>query len=450
MSFNDQVASLPSKNNEFSVFKDGVKSKWLTGDNAILFRILPAYNYNDKDAAGNINPVGWLPFRTPDDALTAWGGIIKISRRIGHGRGKASMRKDFLSPRTFNASEDTFCPVTTLYNTAAMTPEWTYLTDDVRDANKKQIEQAALNRPQDYLAINIIELSAALPDVIMGLLTKSSLDGLLNANKNGIACQRANNVTDEMIRMNYLVKWSCGDMTDPNQGPVMFISKEKDKGDFSSYRIGIATDNHNNIRRFPIAPDLLMRRYDLTDLRYTLHMPPDEETVASLVRIFCMRSPNGHHEWELLKLAFGQFFKIPDAPSAPAASPTIQSGFGPNPASGFMPNQLQPQTPQQNQFGPPPVGSTQPPAMTPPPQQFTPPSAPFGPPVTQPTTATTVPTAPASMPMQQHVSTVQTQPMAGPGGPLPGPAAPGDPVQPMDRAAFLEQLRNGRQAAAGK
>ena len=469
MSFNDQVASLPSKSNEFSVFKDGVKSKWLTGDNAILFRILPAYDYNSKDAAGNINPAGWLPFRAPDDSLTAWGGLIKISRRIGHGRGKASMRKDFLSPRTFNTSEDTFCPVTTLYNTAAMTPEWQYLIDDVRDANKKQIEQAALNRPQDYLAINIVELSAALPEVIVGMLTKSALDGLLNPNKNGLACARANNCNDDMIRQNYLVKWSCGDLTDPTNGPVMFIMKEKDKGDFSSYRIGIATDNHNNIRRYPLGAEILARRYDLTDLHYTLHVPPDEETVNSLVRIFCMHSPSGHHEWELLKLAFGQYFKIPDAPMAPAASPTVQSGFGPSPAGGYPPNQLTPPPAvQQNQFGPPPVAS-QPPMM--PATQMQPPSQ-FGPPQgQQPVTAATVPVAPGGViptpqgafgpgqatpqaptgmgPGQMMPATPQMMgPAQGPAQAMQGPVAPGDPVRPLDRAAFLEQVRQGRQAAA--
>lgn len=436
MSFNDQVNNLSSRSGGFSVFKEGIKTKWLTGDSAVMFRIAPAYNYDDKDAQGNINPYGFVPFRLPAGGLSAWGGIMHLSRYVGHGSGKTAQRKDILSPLTFGDQGATFCPVSTLYTTCARYPEWQYLIEDKKDANKRSIERSCVTRPNEALVMNIVELSGtAMPEIVLGLATKSSLDSMLSVHKNGLFCQRANNVSDEMIKSNYLCQWACGDVTDPTSGPVVYITKSKDKGEYSSYQVGLAETPQRQIRRYPIEPALLGQRYDLSNLRRILDVKTDEEIVATLVTLFNGRSPQGHHEYELLKLAFGQSFKIPDAPAAIAASPTVNVGFGPAPtASTFGPGPAAPA----NNFGPGPAAA---PVYVPPPaspvNQFGPGPVAFTTPVAPPQVAAGVNAAAANA----------SAPVSAPTG-VPAGVAPGDAVPTFDKEGFLSQLRN-RQAVPG-
>jgi hypothetical protein len=464
MSFNDQVNNLSSRGGGFSVFKEGIKTKWLTGDSAVMFRIAPAYNYNDKDAAGNINPYGFVPFRMPDGSLSAWGGIMHLTRYAGHGTGKTAQRKDILSPLTFGEQGATFCPMSVLYTTCARYPEWQYLIEDKKDANKRPIERAAVTRPNEALVMNIVELSGtAMPEIILGLATKSSLDSMLSVHKNGLFCQRANNVSDDMIKANYLCQWACGDVTDPTSGPVVYITKSKDKGEYSSYQVGLAETPQRTIRRYPIEPALLGQRYDLSNMRRILDVKTDEEIVMTLVTLFNGRSPQGHHEYEVLKLAFGQYFKIPDAPAAPAASPTASgvnfsaqgvgfgappvppvNNFGPGPAAGPVgvpATGFPPPAAPVNAFGPGPVNAQPPAAAVPPP-----PANNFGPQMAQ---------APAAAPqMAAGVGAAAANAAAGPVGPapaapagVPGAAAPGDPVPAFDKEGFLTTLR--KQPAPG-
>lgn len=331
MAFNDQVQNLRNTGQRWSVFKDGVKTKWLTGQSAIIFRILPAYNYDDKLPDGTINPEGYLPCRTPDGALTSWGAIITMARYVGHGVGKTGNRKDFICPVTFTSDRNSFDAVQTLYSVAHSYPEWNYLIQDQRENNNEKgriIERAAITRPQDFLALNVVELGGVdLPEPVIGLCTKSTTDGLVNKEKNGLVYQRANNVTPDLVRANPTLQWALGDITDPQNGPVFFVVKGKDNGQMSGYQIGPAQDQQGQIRHYPITSDLLRKRYDLTSAENFITNPDPQQTVDELVAIFNKRSPKGIHEHEFLRLAFGGQFSVPQPPAAPAAVNTVPSGF---------------------------------------------------------------------------------------------------------------------------
>lgn len=482
MSFNDQVQNLSVGGGRRGVFKEGIKSKSFSGDSAILFRIQPAYNYEDKDAAGNINPCGWLPCRNVDGTLTAWGGIIRVCRFVGHGHGKASNRRDFLSPWTFGKPDTTFCPLNTLYVAASNYPEWQYLLEDKRDASNRVIERSSLSQPSEQLVINAVELSGgAMPENILGLLSKSACDALVSPHKNGLLFQRANNVTDEDIARNPLSAWAIGDITHPANGPVMYVAKAPDgKGKMASYMVGLATDPSQRVRRYPLSAELMQCRYDLSDMHNVVEPRTDEEIVKDLVQIFCMRSPAGYHEYALLKLAFGDFFKIPEPPAAPAASATVAAGgyaqpglppaggFGNNPAGnipdyGAQPGQPAvggfPGQPAQGGFPGQPVagGFPAPGGMQPGAQPVAGPVGPVGPRPGGPVGPRPAGAAPQNGPVS-HNGPVGPQPGAvapgmggvsaaagagaAPQGAQPSTVvAPGDAVRPFDRQGFLGDMR---------
>ena len=336
MSFNDQVNNLSTGGGGYSIFKEGVKTKWLTGDAAILFRILPAYNHDDRDGAGTVNPAGWVPSRMQDGKLTAWGGIVKASRFVGHGHGKGANRRDFLSPYTFSSDSDVFCPASVLYATASQYAEWQHIVEDERDASGRLTQRAPLSRPGEFLVMNIVELGGVTPEVTIGCATKSTTDALVSPSKGGLVTQRAN-VTAEQVAADYLCQWAVRDLCDPTDGPVTYVMK----GERNRYVVGLAEDPTTKLlRRHPVDGNVLAARYDLSDLHNILEVKDAEAQVLDLVKTFNTRSPAGQHEFELLKLAFGSQFSIPDAPMAPAASNTVAPGFAPPaaaPAQGFAP-----------------------------------------------------------------------------------------------------------------
>ena len=433
-SFNQQVQDLKASGSSYSVFVEGIKPKYLSGDAPILFRLLPAYNYDDKDAVGDVNPAGYLPCRLPNGDLTPWGAILWLNRGVGHGSGKGNTRRDYVSPATFGSNA--FDPIAHLFATASADAEWNYLVKDQNDAGGKLVERACIGRPGEHLIANIVELSAGgLPEASLGVMSKSACDALVSPHKNGLLFQRANNVTEDMIRQNYLVQWSCGDVTDPREGPVLRLEKGKENGKMSKYQVKLAEDNRGFVRRLPLGPEILECRYDLTDISRLLVKRTDEETIQLLIETFTGRSPRGYHEYSLLKAAFGHMAKIPEPPQAPGASPTIQSGlapasggFGQAPASSgsYLPSGFGPAPAQPGGFAPGrvagPVGPT--------------PSAPVNPPQTAPGVTNAVDAAAAAL---QAPAAAPAQ--AAPGSAAPGPSAPGDPQDEARKAAFLQRVR---------
>ena len=320
------------------IFKPDVKTKNMAGKGAIKFRILPAYNKEALIKEGNdtfIDPMSWVPFRKENGDLAEWGNIIYVGRFLGHGTYKTGGRKDMLSLRTFAADEDNYyCPIMELFKAAGSMKEWSYLTFRSKEEGA---ESPCLSRPVKQLLCNIVDVNEPEKGVQLGVFSTSACNSLLDASTHGLATQRASNVTDEAIAANYISEWSVGDLTHPETGPVLTVSKGSDKGDMSGYAIALGLGLNDKVIRWKMQPmDLLMARYDISDLTSILNEADTESIIKQLVGVFNQRSPTGMHEYNLLGEVFGNLYGnlIPEPPSAPAASSTVAgSGFGKNPAT---------------------------------------------------------------------------------------------------------------------
>ena len=358
MGFNQAIKDMKTSGERFGVFLPHVKVKHFTGDAAIAFRILPAYAYGKTPDGRTVpmSPVAWEPFRRPSGDFTEWGNTIQLSRGVGHGKDyKSGTRKDIISPKTFDP--DAVCPLTMLYQAAAQYPEWQYLIEDQKMPDGKVVNRAALTKPGKLLVMNVVDVGDPQTSGIvqLGAFTKSAYDSLFATN--GLAVAPSPAASAEMVAQNYLLQWAYGDITDPNTGPVLLCMKVKGQGQFSKYNISLMADSQNQVRRWPLGEAYLQQRYDLANLETIVARDTEQEIIGMLCQLMNMRGPHGRHEWHLLKDVFGQIANIPNPPeNAPAASPTVQSGFaapttggygqppmqGPAPMAGFGPGQAAP------------------------------------------------------------------------------------------------------------
>lgn len=342
MAFNEQVKDTTTTGFKSTTFQPHVKFKMLDAKSALVFRILPAFNKEDIVEDPNtkhkiINPMSYVPFRTPDGSLTDWGFITYLNRFVGHGSYKDGTRRDFVAVKTFeNESDNIFDPYVELQRRASADPDWSYLTKDIKDPTNNQfIEGAALPKTQNYLLLNIVDLNE--PDSVkIGMFSSSASKSLLGKDA-GIAATRASNVTDAQIQENYLMEWAVGDLTDPTSGPVLLAAKGTDRGEMSGYYMTLKLDAVSHVQRWPLnPPSLLGMRYDLSNPRSILLEMSPEETIKEFVKLFNARSPKGYHEWALLKEVFGGVYGnlIPDPPAAKTA---VSSGFGSPPVASTAP-----------------------------------------------------------------------------------------------------------------
>lgn len=414
MGLNDQVKGMPSSAPKARMFKDGVKFKYLTGKDPVIFKYLPAFNPANPDASTSI-----LPFVTPTGDLTDWGTLIYQSRFIGHGSGKFGTRQDVLSMRTFaKPGQDIFDPIEKLIQTVSQcSADWGYLIEKQKD---KDADRPALSRPTAHFIANIWDANSPAAGVQIGILPPSGTTSLLDA-RFGLAYQQSANATEEMIRQNHLMAYQVGDLTDPVNGPALTCLKESAaQGDYSKYRVALANDARNQIYRPMIGPNLLAQRYKFNDLRTFMNIPTEEDIINSLVQLFNIRSPKGFHEYVLLKIAFPNH-RIPEAPSAPGATATVAAGFGGNPAQNYT----QPAT----AYTPPAVATNYaPPALST---------------ATQPASVYTPPAAQQPTPVNMAAASATN--------PQPVPAVPATPVVPgdnvglpgsFDEQEFIKRIRS--------
>jgi hypothetical protein len=141
---------------------------------------------------------------------------------------------------------------------------------------------------------------------------------------------------EDMIKQNYLLQYANGDITNPTTGPVLMLERDT-ASSFAGYRVSIATDAHTrSVCRAAVDPMIMQSRVHLQNFHEYLNIMEPQEMVDYLATILTERSPKGYHEYALLKMALPDF-KVPEPPSAPAATNTIQSGFSPMPTPPVVP-----------------------------------------------------------------------------------------------------------------
>ena len=438
MGFNDQVRNMAygSENKKF-IFKEGVRFKRMGGKNPTTFRILPAFDPANPDPRTSC-----APFVMPNGELTNWGTVVHISRYIGHGQN----RRDILSLKSFGEQD----PMDILLQTVNAIPEWGYLTRDVGEG--KSAIRKAISRASSTFLANIWDINQASQEIAIGVFSTSAAKAFLDS-KSGLIYQRTN-LPPEVLAQNYLLQYAVGDLTHHTNGPALCIAKGNDKGEMSSFQVFLASDSQNRVITRAVNQEQLAQRYDMNNMRSFLEVPTEEDIINQLITLFNQRSPAGYHEYSLLRQAFPSY-PIPEPPSAPAASNTVASGFGSNPAVNQAPvnNYARPATAPMGT----PVPQAQPQGYSLPPQGYAPSAMPNQAPAPAPEAAKAASNMAQYAQPQDNIPMGMTPaqaapapaPMAAPQGPapvIPGDSIPsvGIPTSQFSKEAFLAKLNVGR------
>ena len=449
MGFNSMFSGLAEEGeNSDKIFtRNGVKTKFMSGKQPITFSILPAMDPANPDKHTSYLP-SILPGNPP--TLSDWGNGAYVYRRLGRGDWKE--RYDIVSLSSVGEE----CPIDVVRKVAKSDPTWQYLTDDGKFGDPNRIP-AVLPAKRQFLFCNVYLPNEAERVAHVGIFSKSVASKLVG--ENGLIFQPSPSATEEQVQANYLAAYANGDITAPQGAPAFVVEKGHDKGEMSAYELKFALDANRRVMRIQATQDIMATRYDINDLRSYLNILTAEQIVNVLIRELTGRSPAGYHEYALLKLALGSRYQIPEPPSAPAATSTIQSGFGAG-MDGGVPAGAVPAA------APVPMGTPVPATPVPAPSAAPVPSAPVVTPVAPaaaPVPAAPVPAAPvpatssagapavpvtqtpvaapaneAGVAMAAAVAAGAAQPVA----PAPG-VVPGDPVPKFDKAAFLARLAQG-------
>ena len=449
-SLNDDLQDARS-GRSIDYFKQGVSVHLmnLKGDAKIALRILPAYDpatirmNPTTQACEPTDPKSWVPFRDPKTGqVQTWARKIMVSAYVGHGKGQQSRRSNILAMETFKEQSQgqIFCPVRALIDYIQGNREWGYLMEDTKSPDGKQVlESKALGYPGVLMLANIVVPNTS-PKVELGVFKQSAYKSMFNKDKPpyGLVYQEAIITDPAILQQNPMARWLYGDITDPNKGFVLEMSR--DSSQYGEYHIGIYT--HNGLAYpYPIGDALLAQRYNLLDLNCLVRRPSDDETISQLVKALNGINPQTReHEWALLHRVF-------DSIAGRGVIP-------PPPAQGYVQGYSMPppQAPAQGMGqlpGLPMPGSSQPPPFPLPAPDSTGQPPPQGN-VTVSMQAQQSPfpggTPVAQQPTPRPADTPAFVPSAGApaGAPQPGSGGqplPGDQPSQQDREKFLAQLQ---------
>ena len=403
MGFNTMFSSLAGEgeNSDRIFTKNGVKTKFMSGKQPIVFTILPALDPANPDKA-----TSYLPSILPDNSLSAWGNGASVYRGLGHGDWKERCSVVSLS------SVGEQCPIDELFRAAKRDPEWEYLTKDEGEFGSPNRVTAAIPMKRMMLFCNVYLPNDVSRTAHVGIFSKTLANKLVGENGIVFAPSMA---TEQEIAANYLAAYANGDITSPQASPNLIVEKGHDKGDMSGYDIKFAIDASRRVVRTPITQDIMATRYNIADVREYLNVLTAEQIVQLLVRELSGRSPAGFHEHAFLKLVLGSRYNIPEPPSAPGALNTVQSGFA---AAAPQPT---------------PAPTVQQSVPTPHVQQAPQPQAPV---------AQTTPQAPRTSEADAALAAAVKAGAVPPTSPQ-QPHVVGDPVPGFDKAAFLARIAGG-------
>ena len=326
------------------VFQDGVRYRHMTGKDPVIFRILPAFNPANPD-----KEMSWLPSIDPSGNLTDWAFILKVVRYVGHADFRSGGRQDLISLHTFDDETTTHdCPLDRLYNCIREDPAtWGYLIKDKGEKNDPNRVSAAYGRVQGLLVANILDLAAAQDGVKLGVFTTGATQELIDPEEGLVFTPNCMPNLEAFIAQDYMNRYANGDITHPGTGACLNCMKGTKNGEMSGYKISIATNSQNrSVIRKSLDRSQMGQRYNLASPANVINAPTEESLVQALVGLLNGRSPDGYHEYALLRLVFPQH-RIPEPPAAPAASSTVQSGFGTSPAAQHQQVAAQPRQAEQ-------------------------------------------------------------------------------------------------------
>ena len=302
--FADAAKSTPSK----SLYKRGVQVRYMSGKNPIKFRLLPAFNPEDDNPETSIAP--WVyADGTPSD----WIATIQAAQFVGGDRGYNTI----LCLETLGQS----CPYQKVYRFASKSNDWKYLTE--RTATKS----AVLPPVRRLMLMNILDLEQQDKGCQLGVFTQNAAQTLYSK-ENGIMWQINPQFMEEVNELNYMNQYAYGDLTCPTYGLALRCSRGPQARD--GYRITIDLDSNRRAYRWPISEEVLAGRSDLANIESFLEPTTAQDTVDKLIDTLNQRSPNGYSELALLQEVLGDEFRIPQPPSAPAATSTVQGWDGQN------------------------------------------------------------------------------------------------------------------------
>lgn len=240
-------------------FKEGVELLYPDQNHPMKVAILPAYDSADP------SPTGWVPAvcgQEESDFYT----VVRAAKFVGHGNRRA--KTSFLSPRTFDLSEDD--PYEAFYEYCSRSDEWSYLTKDNRGNRLTgEVEGAIFPRMRNYFCANVIDASAGpRGGVFVTEMSESVMKSILySERKNGSRIDGLAFAKDDNGNLLF------GDITNPRSALV----------------IEVAFSGKGYVAREVRDRDGLPVRMEIPDtlLQHRLHM---EEPGTFLVR------PNGGQE----------------------------------------------------------------------------------------------------------------------------------------------------------
>jgi len=430
-------------------FKPGVNVHFmnLKGDAKVAFRIMPAFD----PATIRVNPTtnayeptdlkSWVPFRDPHTGqVQTWARKITVAAYVGHGRTQQNRRVNILCMETFreHSSGQTFCPVQTLLDYVQSNREWQYLMEDTKGPDGKSVlESKALGFPTVLMLANIVVPTQA-PKVELGVFKLSAYKSLFNKEKQpfGLVYQEAVITDPAVLQADPMKRWAYGDITDPNKGFVLEMSR--DSSQYGEYHIGIYT-NQGIAYPYPIGDSLMALRYNLYNIYALVRHPTDDETIGQLVKALNGVNPvTREHEWVLLQRVFGSIAGRGVIPPPPAQGYVQGFSMPVGPAAVPPPNAAPPPFPGVAAPVPPPPAAA---AMPPP---F--PGVPAGaPPPFMPAAGIGQPPRPADTPPFVPAAATPAAPAAAAQAAAPAAPVPGDQPDAAARSAFLAQLQTAFQ-----
>ena len=331
------------------------------------FRICPAFAPPDEN--GNVHPLSWVPFVDETETATPWLVSYKEWSNIGHGPwGREGNRKSFLRfcdlvPGYSVPGRDYFDPIEMVKDFVRDNRrEWGYLFDKGPNPNGR--EDSVLRwYPDELLLCNVVIYSTtSVPRTTLGSFSQSLRRQLIGGStktesEEGII-SRMSGLPPDMIAQNPFRRFRLGDVTNPQEGPVLEVYRDLSTG-VPRYKIRPAkSENGQGIMLRTLDEQQMADRLDLSNPANFLNFPTDPEGIhahqqAEIDRLVgCLNqwSPDKKlHEFEMLRYLFGPLgFEIPQPPPVGSVNgftppETLQQQPNPEPAQQPAPNPVQPQ-----------------------------------------------------------------------------------------------------------